>query len=191
VEFIQYDDALKQIAEIGVREQRAAGEKWRRFVLTGKEPCRHVALGCAAERTEGAGCHLNVNREKLPERIEMILHRLRLSEVLVIPFAPWRKVFDAVAFSLADNRAWQEVDATASVLLNTHDPLRCEPGDFHTLQALIQALLKDADSPDQAITISATRTPLLIEVLPEGRADVSIGKAAIAQELIGELSARA
>lgn len=193
VEFIQYVDALKPLSEIGVREIRGEGSQWKRFDLVAGKDVHRLHLCCGAEHIpkESAGETVHVSRERLPELVLHVLNRLRLHDVLLIPFSPWRKTFDAVAFNLADNKAWQEVDAMASVELNSHDPLQCDCGDFNTMKSLMTALLKDGDSPDQSLTIVAPRTPILMEFCPQGRVTIAFGNPAVARELSAELAERA
>jgi hypothetical protein len=69
------------------------------------------------------------------------------------------------------------------VELNTRDPLLCEPADFHTLMALLQNLLRDAESPDQGLTLMATASPVLVEIIPDGAVRVSLGSQVLADEL--------
>ncbi|MHC4948097.1 MAG: hypothetical protein ACYTG1_07530 [Planctomycetota bacterium] len=126
---------------------------------------------------------VRLDREKLAETIDHIVHRLRLHDVLLIPVGKWRRVFDAVAFSLADNEDWQEVDAAATVELNTRDPLLCEPGDFQTLLALIQALMTDGETRDQGLMLLAPSAPVLVEIVPDGAVRISVGNRALADEV--------
>src|SRR5690606_33903642 len=81
---------------------------------------------------------VQIEKPRLSKVVEHIMHLLNFEQVLLIPVGKWRKVFDAVAFSLASNEDWQAMDATATVELNTRDPLLCDPGDFHTVIALIE-----------------------------------------------------
>ena len=123
----------------------------------------------------------------MPDALEHVFHKLHLSQMILMPVGKWRKVFDAVAFSLADNEEWQAVDTAATVVLNTRDPLLAEPVDFHTITALIRALLSDAEDPDQGLMITTTTAPLMVEIVPDGAIRVSIGDPVLADEVV-ELS---
>ena len=111
----------------------------------------------------------------------------KFSQILMFPVGKWRSVFDAVAFSLASNEDWQEVDAMATVRLNTRDPLICEPGDYHTVRALLGALFSDAQSRDQGVTILSTAKPFIAEVVPEGCVRVMVGSQVLADEIVDSL----
>jgi hypothetical protein len=86
---------------------------------------------------------------------------------------------------MASNEDWQEMDATATVELNTRDPLLCEPADMHLLIALVQALVSDADAPDQGLMFIASASPVLVEIVPDGvgAVRVSLGSQVLADEL--------
>jgi hypothetical protein len=141
-----------------------------------------------AEPDEGAKI-INVAAEQIPDAIDRIIHRLHLSQILLVPVGKWRHLFDTVAFSLADNEDWQAVDAAATVELNTRDPLLCEPGDFHTVSALMRALLEDATSPEQGLMLTSTSTPLLVEVIPNGALRMSFGNQVLADEVAEAIEA--
>jgi hypothetical protein len=84
---------------------------------------------------------------------------------------------------MADNEDWQEFDTTATVELNTRDPLLCVPGDFQTVRELVHALLHDAERPDQGLIITSTAAPLLVEIVPDGAVRVSFGTQVMADEV--------
>ncbi len=143
----------------------------------------HIACdGCTVTSLDGAEM-VTVDRERLPHIVEHILHLLHLSQVLLIPTGKWRNVFDAVAFSLASNESWQEVDAAATVELNQRDPLLCTPADFPTLGELLAALYNDAESPEQGLSLVSPSAPILIEVVPAGALRISIGNRVLADEV--------
>jgi hypothetical protein len=123
-----------------------------------------------------------VERASLPGFVERVVHRLNLVDLLLIPVAKWRKVFDAVAFSMAANEDWQEFDAAATVELNTRDPLLCEPVDYTLVIELIRALIQDAEGPDQGLFLTATGVPLIAEIVPDGAIRVSFGNQVLADE---------
>lgn len=122
-------------------------------------------------------------RDKLAGTVEHIIHRLHLAQMVLVPVGRWRNVFDAVAFSMASNEDWQEIDAAATVELNTRDPLLCEASDYPLMIDLVNALLHDAESSSQGLMILTGAVPLLIEVIPDGAMRVSIGIPQIADEL--------
>ncbi len=189
MEFVAYDEVMELLQEHGVREV-ADGDDRVCLELASDEDVVHLHL--ASENSEiapreGASV-LCVDTQRLAGAVEHIIHKLHLSQVLLIPVAKWRNVFDAVAFSLADNQDWQAVDTAATVELNTRDPLLCEPGDFHTVNALMEALLKDADRPEQGLHVTTTAAPVMVRLEPDGAVRISIGNAVLADQIIETFS---
>ena len=130
----------------------------------------------------GTGKLVEVDASRFPDVFEGLLHRLHLDQVLLMPVGPWRNVFDAVAFSLAENEDWQEVDAAATVKLNERDPLLCTPADFHTVGALIRALYDDGESAEQGLAMLTPAAPILVECNPEGAMRMHFGTQVLADE---------
>lgn len=150
----------------------------------------HLHLSCkesAAEPHNGASV-VPVEKTRLPQTVEHIIHLLGIDQILLLPVGKWRQVFDAVAFSLASNEDWQVIDAAATVELNTRDPILCEPGDFHTLVALIEALLNDAERPDQGLIMVPTAAPVLLELVPDGAIRLCLGNQVLADEVADALT---
>jgi hypothetical protein len=190
VEFIDYGEALDLLKEQGIQESHE-GENLVYLVLAegGTVVHLHLAGGeSAATPREGAAV-VPVEKDRLPGAVEHILHKLHLSQILLIPVSKWRHVFDAVAFSMTEDEDWQAVDTAGAVALNTRDPLLCEPGDLHTVIALIKALLSDAERPEQGFVITTTATPFVLEIVPDGAARISIGNPVLADEVAETLSA--
>jgi len=184
VEFVSYDEVLDLFADFGI-QQKPASQDCVHLRMDDAEGAVHLHLACEetkAKAHNGANV-VHVEKERLPKVVEHIIHLLHLNQVVLIPVGKWRKVFDAVAFSLANNEDWQEIDATATVELNTRDPLLCEPADFHLLVELIRALLQDAESPDQGLMFMATGSPVLVEVVPDGAVRLSLGSQVLADEV--------
>lgn len=184
MEFVKSDelDTLLRDHEI---EEVTEGEDLIHLRMADREGAMHLHLACEASPSEPrAGAEVRqMDKERLPAAIEHILHLLHVSEILLIPVAKWRNVFDAVAFSLAENEDWQQIDAAATVELNTRDPLLCDPAGFHTLIALVGALLSDAETADQGLMMLTPAAPVLIEVVPDGAVRLSLGDAVLADEV--------
>ena len=143
----------------------------------------HLSSGDSDVEPRPGANVVRVDSERLAECVDLILQRLRLNEVILLPVAKWRNIFDAVAFSLAANEDWQEFDAAATVELNTRDPLLCVPAHFHTLNAMIRALMSDADSPDQGVILVTPAVPLLVELVPGSDIRISVGNQVLADEI--------
>ncbi len=184
MEFVEYGEAMELLKEHGIREVPDGDERVG-LEVTGSDNVVYLHLACPESTTpprDGADV-VPVEKDRLPNSIEQIIHKLHLTQVLLIPVSKWRKVFDAVAFSLADNEDWQAVDTAATVELNTRDPLLCEPGDFHTIHALVKAFFSNAETMDQGLMITTTAAPLVVELIPEGAVRISVGNPVLADEL--------
>ena len=185
VEFVDYDEAMGALREQGLREV-PDGEDLNGLSMDDT----HDVVRLYLEFAEGScppheGTEVvSIDKARLPDVVEHLLHKLHLSQVLLIPVAKWRKVFDVVAFSMADNEDWQVVDTAATVVLNTRDPLLCEPTDFHTINALLKALLSDADSPDQGLMVTTTTAPMMIKLVPDRFVCISVGDPVLADEVM-------
>lgn len=184
MEFVSLDEVLDLLDEYGIDQMPDGAERVYMQMCDGEGVVRlHLACPQATCTPHNGASVISVEKDRLPKMVEHMIHLLHLNQVLLIPVGKWRRVFDAVAFSLAQNEDWQEIDATATVELNTRDPLLCEPADFHTLVDLIGALLRDAESPDQGLMFIATASPVLAEVVPEGAVRLSLGSQVLADEV--------
>lgn len=184
LEFVSHEETVDLFDEFGI-ERIPDGEDRVYLRMQDAQGVVHLHLACRdtkAPPLKGASL-VHVEKDHLPRMVDHIIHLLRLNQMLLIPVGKWRKVFDAVAFSLATNEAWQEMDAAATVELNTRDPLLCEPADFHTVMALIGALLRDAEAADQGLMCVATASPVLVEIVPDGAVRLSLGSPVLADEV--------
>ena len=188
MEFVRYDEVIDLLREHGVTEAPSDGGRVY-LEMADSNDVVHLHLAshdCKVSPHDGASV-VRVDRDRLPPAVEHIIHKLHLNQVLLIPVCEWRKVFDAVAFRLADNEEWQAVNTAATVELNTRDPLLCEPGDFHTMNALVKVLLHDADSPEQGLMLTTTAAPVTIELVPDGAIRISFGIRVLADEVVEAL----
>ncbi len=184
MEFVGYEEAMGLLRERGVREVPNGNDRITLELAETDAVHLHLASGESESEPRAGASVVPVEKDRLASAVEHIIQKLHLTQVLLIPVAKWRNVFDAVAFSMACNEDWQAVDTAATMELNTRDPLLCEPGDFHTLKDLITAILSDADSPDQGLLITAVAGPMTVELVPDGAVRISIGNPALADEVV-------
>lgn len=187
MEFIDKSEVLSLIREHGIApdETGEADEAEVRLRMADGENVVRVHLACPSSQAapEAGAKVIQMEEGRLAGVIEEIVARLHLIQLVLVPVGKWRKVFDAVAFSLAENEDWQEFETTATVELNTRDPLLCERGDFHMVEALFKALLSDGESSDQGLMLTSTASPVLIEAIPDGAVRVSLGNRVLADEV--------
>jgi hypothetical protein len=120
-----------------------------------------------------------VPRAEMGPIVEGIVHKLRLPEVVVIPVGRWRHVFEAVAKPMSAHEHWREIDAAATVELNTRDPLSFEPAHHHLLRDLVSAVVSSGGGATQGISVVAVGMRIVLEVLPDGQMIVFVGDAAM------------
>ena len=184
MEFVRDDEVFDLLREQGVLPAPCDDERVYLRMDESDEVVRlHMAKPDAETVPDESARVITMDAARLPDAVEGVIHKLHLTEVLLIPVAKWRHLFDAVAFSLADNEDWQEFDAAATVERNSRDPIVCGPGDFHTVSALMRALLSDGESPEQGLMLTSSSVPLLVEVVPEGAIRMSFGSRALADEV--------
>ena len=131
---------------------------------------------------EGTFCK-EMNTEEMTQAIICSIHKLHGGQTIMMPATKWRSVFDAVAFSMAGDESWQEFDATATVRLNTQDPLLFESSDEHTLTGLITALMNDGEGEAQGVFLFPTGAPVLVHIVPSGPVKFWFGTQALADEV--------
>jgi hypothetical protein len=129
-------------------------------------------------------CHI-LNEEKLILATCEAARRIHQGQTVLIPAGKWRTVFDAVAFSMASNEAWQEFDASATTMLNTRDPLLCEAVDEQLMVALINALMRDGENVEQSLFLVPVGAPVLMHIQPSGPVRVWYGNQVLADEISG------
>lgn len=189
MEFVKEQEAVPVLRECGLTQVPQGSDLVYLEMTDGKDVV-HLHLACDESQSpprDGAKT-IPVPKDRLAPILDHIVRRLHLDQVLLIPVAKWRAVFDCVAFSLADNELWQEMDAAATVELNRRDPLLCMHGDYHTMRCLVQALLNDADNASQGLMIASPRASLLVEVVPDGALKLSVGNPVIADEILETVS---
>ncbi|MCA9291484.1 MAG: hypothetical protein KDA25_10170 [Phycisphaerales bacterium] len=184
MEFVDYAEAIAVLREMGVSEVRR-DNGCVSLELPDDDEAIHLDLVAPGVPSDGRAHArtIGVGRDQIPDVVEHVLHKLHLQQVLIVPVAPWRNVFDAVAFSLASNEEWQEIDATVSVELNTRDPLLCTPADFNTLKALLLAVLENGSEPVHTLVLTTTTTPVMMELDARGMLHFSVGNQVLADEI--------
>ena len=184
MEFISENEVYEVLREFGIERVPAKDDRVELQMHSDDSIVRfHLASeGSKATPHDGSET-ITIEKERLSNVVEHMLHLLHVTQILLIPLGKWRSVFDAVAFSLAESEAWQAVDAAATVELNRRDPLLCAPADFSTINELLSALFNDAESPDQGLMLVSSSAPILIEIIPDGALRVSIGNQVLADEV--------
>lgn len=184
MEFIPADEAASVITDHGIEFESPDEDHIYLRMRDGETVLHHhmAVAGIECVPREGAIVH-EISGDHLLDVIDRLMHKLHHSQLLLIPVGKWRSVFDVVAFSLAANEDWQEIDAAATVELNSRDPLLADTGDLNLLCELVKALMSDSEKPDQGLMMISVGQPVVVEIVPTGGIRLSFGNPAIADEL--------
>lgn len=191
VEFVKTQNMLEILQDYGVKEQPPTEDELIYLSMADNVEAVHLHIASDTSQTppRDDARVVQLPRSEMPQAIEEFIGRLHLDQVLLIPVHKWRNVFDSVAFSMADDEAWANVDAAATVALNRRDPLLFEPADHQTLRRLLRALMNDAEEPSQGVMLTTTTAPVLIDIIPDGTLRVSVGNPALADEVVETIAA--
>ena len=183
MEFINVEEANDLLREHGIVRHEPDDDHVFLRMADESLPRRHLSVpGADVEPLPGAVV-IEIKTEQIAQVIDGILHKLHHNQLILFPVGRWRSIFDVVAFSMAENEEWQEVDAAATVELNTRDPLLADAGDLHLVCDLVKALFRDSESPDQGLLLITAGLPLVMEVVPNGGVRLSFGTKAVAEEI--------
>ncbi len=184
VEFVENNLTWNRLRKQGVVE---ADDNDAELHLDLDESSPVVALDVAATDHPQAGALpdavLRVPRKEFGTIVEGVLHKLRITESVVIPVGRWRRVFEAVAQPMSHHTQWNQIDSAATVELNTRDPLLVLQSHHHLLRDLVNSVVTTGTQSDQGLSVAAIGVRLLIEVLPNGQMIIFAGDAALAKHV--------
>ncbi len=184
LEFLPEQEIAGLLAELGVTET-PEGDSCVRMKME-ETGCDIQDCLCTSGSCEDPEPSCNVlDEDKLVEATCEAARRIHQGQAVLIPAGKWRSVFDAVAFSMATNEAWQEFDASATTMLNTRDPLLFESGDEQIMVALIRALMQDGKGVEQSLFLVPTGSPILMHIQPAGPVRLWFGNQVSADEVSG------
>lgn len=109
----------------------------------------------------------------LPGIIEQTLNKLHLNEVLVIPVDRWSGIVDCIAFEMATDESWSEIDAMMAMHQNSRNALSISRSEMPVLIKMIRTLLAHAEGPAQDIIITSDVRPVLFEIFSDGALSVT------------------
>lgn len=187
MEFLNYKAAVAELRPAGLVEivEEAPGSPERdattlvRFTLEpnakGIKAVHSAAIGVASALR---ACADEVDdtttipgAEPLAQLVEDVLHKHKVTEALVIPVGKWRAISDLLALELANDQSWLDIDAEASLHLNSRDPLFLTTRDFHIIPRMLEALRRatpDDASGEHDLSIVAAGVGLVLEFRPSG-----------------------
>ncbi len=183
MEFVTFEEAWSLLRRLGVTKVTDAPKEMR-FELADSPTVvvLDVAANDHAEIQTLPKEMRRVERNAIANFVEALVHKMHLQRTFVIPVGKWRQIFEAVSHGMVANAAWRGVDTSASVELNTRDPLQFYLADTHTLRDLIKVILRDGRGIEHGITICCDGAPIVIEVMPAGEMIIFTGRADLAKQ---------
>jgi hypothetical protein len=181
VDFVGFDEAWKSLAPLNVIRLDASTDEVFRPGLEDSDEL--VIFDLCGTTPDADAIPLQIPRERAADALEALIHKLHLAPLLLFPVGRWRSVFDAITFELAENEAWQEIESSSIVALNTHDPLMCEPGDLHLVHDIFATVLDKGTTPEQGMTLAALGKPLVICAEPPDQLRIELGRESLAAEV--------
>ncbi len=181
MEFVSFEDAWRLLRPLGIEVVSQSENELRLSISESPQSsCIDVASTDHAQAKSFPSEVVQLDRKQIGDTIEAIVHKLRLTQVYVIPIGHWRQLFEAVAAGMATNEQWRAIDSAAIVELNTRDPLLFVPANFHILRDLVRVILTAGTAPVHGISITTVKTPLLIEIVPAGEISVFTARTELA-----------
>jgi hypothetical protein len=163
VNFLDTKRTFDDLDSIGVK-RREEGEHLQ-FDLDADDGAAIVIApeGVDIDGPEGAE-RVAVPKDVLATLADDILHALHANEVVAVPRTSWGDVLDVAAFALASNESWLDVDAEASLHLNTCDPLTVGPADRSALEVMLSALVEHGGEVGQSLYMLSLGGPFVLEL---------------------------
>ncbi|MFG0257947.1 MAG: hypothetical protein ACF8GE_08615 [Phycisphaerales bacterium JB043] len=126
----------------------------------------------------------HIERERLPEFCEDMLHSLKLDEAMLIPHHTWGTIVNIAAFDLVDNDAWLQIDAEASLHQNKRDPLEIGPPDFSFIPCLYASLLEHGEDEAADVSLLTLGAPIIVDLRHTGSIVISCASAGLLDTLL-------
>lgn len=169
MEFVQYREVLPGLQEQGLIET-ADDAGLCRLEIESQPRLKTLHIKDPTSRVPPYPDAIVLDRPKveIAEILEQALDRIHLSEVLVIPVGQWRAVIDCVAFDLASDEEWQEIDRLAALNQNTRNALAVTRGETRLLIDMVRSLFANGTEANQDLTVTSDVAPLLVEIFHDG-----------------------
>ena len=186
MEFLEYANAAPVLTKQGIVAQQD-GDALRLSIKDEKGVTRRMVIGKAetAETADESVRKIEAARDDLAEIAESIVHRLHLSEAVLIPVARWQDILDVTAFDLATDEGWLEIDAEATLHQKGRDPLVLLPNDRHLIKTIVAAILTHGESDKHDLFVTSLDSPFIMRLRHTGSLSVWCANAAVADMIRG------
>ena len=189
MDFLEERRAIASLNETDITTQRS-GEGDDDLVRFRVDRDDAATLSIAVRPAADADFKLNTDSgAAIAELLDDVLHAMHIQSALVVPVGRWRAVLDLVAFDLAADEDWREIDAEASLHQRSRDPLEIPPDQRQTMLRLVAAVLNNGDAEQQDITILAPGVGVIIDVRHPAELRVTTANRVTLESLAGKLGA--
>lgn len=162
VEFLSYEKAVENLKGMDVHPVESGDDEPLISFALEAEGAESASIG---PQPDGALPRtLSVQAEEIPSLLDTALHAFHVQDVMVVPAAVWREVLDLIAFDLATDEAWQDIDAEANLHARSRDPLLMSPDDRETLLAIVRGVLGHGESERVGLSILAVGSPVVVRL---------------------------
>ncbi len=188
MEFLQHNEFIESLRAGGLVERVAAGRARYEIVAdhAGLSPSV-VIFGSGVADAEAPGARrVEASASSLPKLIEGIIHKEHLAEVAVCPAGTWGPIVDLLAFVLAADEHWNEIDAEIALNLRTRNPLMLDGPDLRLCRKIAGTIIEQGEPGTHDFAVVALGAPVAINVEQRGRLVVWCGNPAIA-DLVASL----
>lgn len=169
VEFLEYREVLPALTRQGLAEaEDGEGLIRLEFDPDPRLKCVHYKDPASTFPPYPDAAVKEKSKDALPELVRQIIVKMNLNDVQVIPVGAWRDVLDCVAFELANDEHWREVDALAAMHQKTRNPLIFAKAETPILAKMIKALLTGGTTARHDVIITSDARPLLLEIFHDG-----------------------
>ena len=184
MEFLSHDKSIGNLETLGVIAEGGEGEDSPMRFRLDVEDAEEASIGPAP--SGDAPRSLKADGGSLAELLDAALHAFHLQDVMVVPALPWRALLDLIAFDMAADEAWQDIDAEANLHARSRDPLLFSPDERETLLGIVRAALEHGEGAAGEFTILAVGSPVVIGVRSPGELRLSC-PAPVMQTVMGKL----
>ncbi len=183
MEFIDYKSFLESLKPLGLTV--ASEGDTVRFSLTekyapGLEP-RAIVFGEADVAVDPPNARVIAKeKDKLPELLDSVIHKEHLTDVAICPLREWGPIVDLVAFDLATDEHWNDIDAEAALHLRTRNPLVLDSPDLRLVEKIAASVLAGGEPGAHDFAVIALASPIMMTFEQRGRLTVWCGNPAMA-----------
>jgi hypothetical protein len=188
VDFYEYEQAMKDLKHTGVLPVIQNETLRFEFDQSHYQPEQlsvlHLVTNDETHTDTPCSKFVRVDRARLPNICEDILHALRLDEAMLIPRHTWGAIINIAVFDLTDHDSWLAIDAESSLYQNKRDPLEIGPSDFGFIPCLFASLLDHGQDDTVDVNLLTLGAPIIMDLSHAGSVTITCGNAGMLDSLV-------